>query len=226
MIKTITACGSPIFLSNISGRITSILINISLMTLGAKVLGEGGGTTAVAVYAILMYASDLCWPLLFGISDSLSPAIGYNWGARNYRRVRQIAGTGFASTALVGLISTSLLFFFPETIAALFARAEDAHLLEISAQAIRIFALAYLFRWLVVMSQSFLSAVQKPAQATIISVGTALIFPVLLLGALWSFELNGIWFNFVGVNILSGVLSVVLLTQLEKEIKKAPLSGA
>ena len=226
MIKTIAACGSPIFLSNISGRITSILINISLMTLGAKVLGEGGGTTAVAVYAILMYASDLCWPLLFGISDSLSPAIGYNWGARNYRRVRQIAGTGFASTALVGLISTSLLFFFPETIAALFARAEDAHLLEISAQAIRIFALAYLFRWLVVMSQSFLSAVQKPAQATIISVGTALIFPVLLLGALWSFELNGIWFNFVGVNILSGVLSVVLLTQLEKEIKKAPLSGA
>ena len=76
------------------------------------------------------------------------------------------------------------------------------------------------------MSQCFLSAVQKPAQATIISVGTALIFPVLLLGALWSFELNGIWFNFVGVNILSGVLSVVLLTQLEKEIKKAPLSGA
>lgn len=224
MIKTIAACGSPIFLSNISGRITSVLINISLMTLGAKALGAGGGTTAVAVYAILMYASDLCWPLLFGISDSLSPAIGYNWGARDYRRVRQIAGTGFASTALVGIISTSLLFFFPETIAALFAKAEDARLLGISAQAIRIFALAYLFRWLVVMSQSFLSAVQKPAQATLISVGTALIFPVLLLGALWHYELDGIWFNFVGVNALAGILSVILLVHLEKEIKKTPLS--
>ena len=67
MFKQIAACGSPIFLNNVAGRVTSILMNISLMTLGAKELGEGGGTTAVAVYAVLMYASDLCWPLLYGI---------------------------------------------------------------------------------------------------------------------------------------------------------------
>lgn len=220
MVKTIAACGSPMFFSNISGRITSILMNISLMTLGVKMLGQGGGTTAVAVYAVLMYASDLCWPLLYGISDSLSPAIGYNWGAGNYRRVKQIACTGFASTAFVGLISTSLLFLFPGTIAALFANAADTRLLEISTHAIRIFGSAYLFRWLVVMAQSFLSAVQKPAQATMISVGTALVFPVLLLGALWNYELDGIWFNFVGVNGLASVLSLVLLVQLGKEIRR------
>ena len=220
MVKKIIACGSPSFLSNISGRVTSILMNISLMTLGVKVLGEGGGTTAVAVYAILMYASDLCWPLLYGISDSLSPAIGYNWGAEDYSRVKKIAFTGFASTALVGLVSTSILFFFPGTIAALFANAEDVRLLEVSTHAIRIFCFAYVFRWLAVMTQSFLSAVQKPGQATIMSVGTALVFPVILLGALWHFELDGIWFNFVGVNGLAAVLSVVLLIQLAKEIKR------
>jgi hypothetical protein len=70
MVKKIVVCGSPSFLSNISGRVTSILMNISLMTLGAKVLGEGGGTTTVAVYAILMYASDMCWPLLYGLPFS------------------------------------------------------------------------------------------------------------------------------------------------------------
>lgn len=219
MIKTIAACGSPVFLSNVSGRITSILINISLMTLGVKVLGEGGGTTAVAVYAILMYASDLCWPLLYGISDSLSPAIGYNWGAEDYSRVKKIAGTGFAATALVGLVSTSILFFFPGTIAALFANAQDLRLLEISTHAIQVFCFAYLFRWLGVMTQSYLSAVQKPAQATIMSVGTALVFPVLLLGGLWAFGLDGIWFNFVGVNGLAAILSVVLLARLAKEIR-------
>ena len=36
MFKEIAACGSPVFLNNVSGRITSIVINISLMTLGAK----------------------------------------------------------------------------------------------------------------------------------------------------------------------------------------------
>lgn len=223
MVKKIAACGSPSFLSNISGRVTSILMNISLMTLGVKVLGEGGGTTAVAVYAILMYASDLCWPLLYGISDSLSPAIGYNWGAQDYSRVKKIAATGFVSTALVGLVSTSVLFFFPGTVASLFANAEDVRLLEVSTHAIRIFCFAYVFRWLAVMTQSFLSAVQKPMQATIMSVGTAMVFPILLLGALWHFELDGIWFNFVGVNALAAILSVVLLIQLAKEIKRRQL---
>lgn len=220
LVKTVTSCGSPTFLSNISGRITSILMNISLMTMGAKVLGEGGGTTAVAVYAILMYASDMCWPLLYGISDSLSPAIGYNWGAQNYSRVKKIAACGFISTGLVGLISTSVLFFFPETIARLFANAEDLRLLALTPHAIRIFCFAYLFRWLGVMAQGFLTAVQKPAQATVISVGTAMVFPIILLGSLWHFGLGGIWFNFVGVNILTAILSTALLIRLLKEIKQ------
>ncbi len=221
MIKQIFACGSPIFLSNISGRITSILMNISLMTLGAKLLGaDTGGTTAVAVYAVLMYSSDLCWPLLYGIADSLSPALGYNWGAENFNRVKKIAKCGFIGTAVVGLVSTSLLFFFPGTIASLFANAEDALLLEMSPHAIRLFCFAYLFRWLAVMSQSFLSAIEKPMQATLMSVGTAFVFPVTLLGALWSFGLDGIWFNFVGVNVLAAVLAVILLIRLANEIKR------
>ena len=167
-----------------------------------------------------MYASDLCWPLLYGISDSLSPAIGYNWGAENYSRVKRIAGTGFASTALVGLVSTSILFFFSGTVAKMFANAQDVRLLEISAHAIRIFCFAYVFRWLCVMTQSYLSAVQKPVQATLMSVGIAMVFPVVLIGALWNFGLDGIWFNFVGVNILAAILAVVLLLQLTKEIRK------
>ena len=220
MIKQIVSCGSPIFLNNVSGRITSILMNISLMTTGAKMLGEGGGQTAVAVYAILMYSSDLCWPLLYGISDSLSPALGYNWGAKNYARVKSIARCSYIGTAIVGLVSTSVLFFFPDAIASWFVNAEEVRLLEISTHAIRLFCFAYLFRWVGVRSQGFFSAIEKPMQAPLISVGTAFVFPVVLLGSLWSFGLDGIWFNFVGVNILAAALSALLLVLLLREIKK------
>lgn len=219
MIKQIAACGSPIFLNNISGRITSILMNISLMTLGAQALGEGGGQTAVAVYAVLMYASDLCWPLLYGIADSLSPALGYNWGAKNYTRVKRIVKCAYMGTAVIGLASTALLFFCPAFIASWFVKAEDVKLLEISTHAIRIFCFAYLFRWFGVVTQSFFSAIEKPLQATLISVGTAFVFPVLLLGALWHFALDGIWFNFVGVNILTAAVSLCLLLWLLRHIK-------
>lgn len=223
MVRRIVACGAPVFLNNVSGRIVSILMNISLMTLGAKTLGNGGGQTAVAVYAVLMYASDLCWPLLYGIADSLSPALGYNWGAANYGRVKKIARCAYIGTATIGLISSSFLFFFPKMIASWFVNAKETTLLELSAHAIQIFCFAYLFRWIAVTTQSYFSAIGKPMQATILSVSVAFVFPLLLLGGLWHLGLDGIWFNFVGVNALAAILSAVLLTRLLREINKKEL---
>lgn len=220
MCKRIAACGSPIFLNNIAGRITSIVMNISLMSIGFQVFGEGGGTTAVAAYAVLMYASDFCWPLLYGIADSLSPAIGYNWGARDFSRVKKIAGCGYIGTAVIGIISTSVLFFFPDTIAALFADAEDARLLEISTRGVRLFCFAYLFRWFAVMTQSFFSAIEKPVLATAMAVSIALVFPLITLTALWRLGLDGIWLNFAGVNLLGAILGVILLIGVLREIKR------
>ena len=224
MVRQIAACGSPVFLSNISGRVTSILMNISLMTLGVKTLGDGGGQTAVAVYSVLMYASDLCWPLLYGIADSLSPALGYNWGAENYGRVKSISKCAYIGTATVGLVSTAILFFFPDTIASWFVKAEDVRLLEISTHAIRLFCFAYLFRWITVTTNSYFGAIEKPLAATIMSVGVAFVYPTVLLGALWSFGLDGIWANFVGVNVLGSLLSAFFLIRLRREIKNKVVS--
>ncbi len=220
MVGEIAACGSPVFLSNVAGRVTSIIMNISLMSLGVEAFGENGGTTAVAVYAVLMYSSDLCWPLLYGISDSLSPAIGYNWGAKSYDRVKKIAKCAFVGTAAVGLVSTTFLFCFSKTVATWFANAQDVLLLEESAHAIKLFCFAYLFRWFAVTTQGFLSAIEKPVLATLMSVATALVFPVIILGALWPFGLDGIWVNFVGVNILTAALGTVLLLRIKKEIRR------
>lgn len=220
MIKEIAACGSPIFLSNIAGRVTSILMNISLMRIGLEVLGEGGGTTAVAAYGVLMYASDLCWPLLYGISDSLSPSIGYNWGAKNYGRVKKIASCGYIGTGVVGLISTAVMFFGAGAVASIFVSAEDALLLSIAEHGIRLFCFAYLFRWFGVMTQSFFSAIEKPVLATVMAVSIALVFPVLCLGAFRNLKLDGLWLNFVGTNALAFVLGAILLVFILRMIKR------
>ena len=220
MLRQIAACGSPVFLSNVSGRITSILMNISLMTVGAAVWGSGGGTTAVAVYAVLMYSSDLCWPLLYGISDSLSPAIGYNWGAANRDRVKRIVRCAYIGTAVVGLVSTAVLFFLSDTIALLFSGADEVMLMHESAHAIRLFCFAYLFRWFVVTTQGFLSAIEKPVLAAMMSVSVAFIFPVALLGVLWKWGLDGIWLNFVGVNLFAAIFGVLLLLRVAREVRR------
>ena len=121
---------------------------------------------------------------------------------------------------IFGLVSTSILFFFSGAVASMFTNADDVKLLEISTRAIKLFCFAYLFRWIAVTTQSFLSAIEKPVLATVMSVAVALVFPVILLGALWSFGLDGIWFNFVGVNFLAAILAAILLKRISAEIKK------
>ena len=102
----------------------------------------------------------------------------------------------------------------------MFVDSGDLRLLELATHGVRIFCTAYIFRWIVVMTQSYLSAIEKPAQATIMSVSVAMVFPVLLLGSLWALELDGIWLNFPGVNVLAAILAGVLLIRLSKEIRR------
>ena len=52
------------------------------------------------------------------------------------------------------------------------------------------------------------------------SVSVAIVFPVLLLGALWHFGLDAIWFNWVGTSLLATFLAALLLVRILREIEK------
>lgn len=45
-------------------------------------------------------------------------------------------------------------------------------------------AFTFLFRWIALTTQSYLSAIEKPARATVMALAIAFVFPVVLLGAL------------------------------------------
>ena len=211
MIRQIAFCGAPAFFSNIAGRVTSVMMNISLMTLGVKYLGAGGGTTAVAAYSVLMYASEMCQPLLYGMSDSLSPALGFNWGAGDRKRVRSIASCCYIGSAVVSCTAAAVMFFFAHPLASLFVDAADTALLALASQALRLFSVTYLLRWFSIATQSILSAVEKPGHATVLSTAIALVFPAILLPALWRFGLNGIWMNMFGTSVLALLLGIGLM---------------
>ena len=95
--KQIIKCGMPIFLNNLSGRITSIAMNKALISMG--------GDRAVAIYGIQMYVGEIIQPIIYGICDSLQPAIGYNWGAKRFDRVKKLVKCVFSASATVSIIS-------------------------------------------------------------------------------------------------------------------------
>lgn len=180
-----------------------------------------GGETAVSVYGILMFAEGFIQPLLYGMCDSLQPAVGYNWGARKFSRVRAIEKCCFTASAVVSILSVLIIAGFPEPITRLFMTDSNPDVLEMSISALKLFALTYVTRWFSFATQSYMLAVEKPIQASIISVSTALVFPVLLVFLLWPLGLTGIWLNMAGTALLAAVLSFIILKRVRPELHQA-----
>ena len=61
-------------------------------------------------------------------------------------------------------------------------------------------------------------AIEKPVPASVISVSTALVFPLILIVALWPLGLTGIWLNLAGTSVLAGILSAVILLKYRAEL--------
>ena len=212
IIRRIVACGAPSFLNNIAGRVTSILMNVVLLAIG--------GATAVSVYGVLMIVEGFIQPLLYGMCDSLQPAVGYNWGAGQIDRVKAIEKRCFIASAILSFATTVVIILFPSQIGSLFIDSSDPQFAQMVTQALILFSFTYLTRWFSFSTQSLMSAIEKPVRASLISVSTALVFPVILIIALWPFGLTGIWLNFAGTSVLAGILSAIMLLKT-KELRKA-----
>ena len=187
------------------GRITSILLNAILVRLG--------GETAVSIYGALMYVDGFVQPVMYGACDSLQPAVGYNWGAGKFSRVRALERCCFVAAAVICGAAVAVISLFPSQLVHLFMSDAAGDILATADFAMRLFALTYLTRWVAFATQSYMLAIEKPLQASIISVSTALVFPLLLIAALWPLGLTGIWLNFAGTAALAAVLSIVILVK-------------
>lgn len=215
MVRQIVACGSPNFLNNIAGRITSIIMNAILVRVG--------GEAAVSVYGILMYVDGFIQPLLYGMCDSLQPAVGYNWGAGKLSRVRAIEKCCFVASGVVSILSVFVIALFPGEITLLFMADSSSEFVQMSVGALQLFSITYVTRWFSFAMQSYMLAIEKPLPASAISLATALVFPVLLILLLWPWGLTGIWLNFAGTSILAAILSGIILLKLRKELSRPDL---
>ncbi|MBQ6394870.1 MAG: MATE family efflux transporter, partial [Atopobiaceae bacterium] len=157
--RGIVAAGMPAFLNNVAGRITSVLLNTSLLALG--------GEDAVAVYGVLMYASGIVFPLIYGTCDALQPAVGYNLGAGRTDRVVALEKHIFATTACISLAMAASMALFPRELTLLFMADTTPHIMELSMVAFRLVSIAYLFRWEPMSTQGLYMAIEEPRAASV-----------------------------------------------------------
>ncbi len=217
MLREIISCGTPVFLNNVAGRVASIVMNTTLLRVG----GEASGETAVAAYSVLMYASDIVQPMLYGMSDSVAPAVGYNWGANRLDRVRALTKCSFVACMAVSVLGTLAMFTLPAYIVPIFvSQAEEPALFAMAVAAMRLFCLSYLFRWCGFAVQGFYSAIEKPLPASILSVSSAMVLPILFIFLLSPLGLDGLWLNLPATSLAVMVMALVMLRISQRTMKR------
>ncbi len=208
MLKEIVENGTPAFLTNVAGRVFSIVMNIMLI--------KFGGDNAVVVYGILFTIGGIVEQMLYGILDSLQPAIGYNYGANENDRVKLLVKYSFIAGAIISIFFALIMFVIPKTLSSAFIN--DLSLLDYSAHALRLFSIAYLFKWISHTIQTFLLAIEKPLPALAISISICLVFPLLAIAILLPLKLDGLWLNYAVACLLAAIFAIIILAKMKKKL--------
>ena len=183
----IVKSGAPAFLSNLAGRLTAIILN--------KMLLAQGGNAAVSVYGALMYIDAFVYPILYGMTDSLQPALGYNHGAGRHDRVKKLQNYVFASSFILCFIVFLCFITLPGYITYPFLSNADQATLSLAKQAAFIFGFLYLVRSFPYAISNLFQAIGRPLPSIIMTFCLSLVFPLALVGIFFNLGLNGIWLN-------------------------------
>ena len=114
-IMSIGAAGS---LNQAAMLVMNLVLNSSLSHYGA--LSEYGGSEALAAAGVVTKVNFLFYSTIIGCSIGGQPIMGFNFGARNYRRVKETAYMIYRYAFVIGALETLCFWLFPYQILSLF----------------------------------------------------------------------------------------------------------
>ncbi len=206
--RTILANGSSEFFSNISMSIMSIAYNYFLL--------KYGGTTGVAAFSVIMYVDSIIGMTVFGMCDSMQPAISYCYGAGLIKKVKSLFKRIVFSAIILSAASMLFMMFAGRFVAPLFVKPEDTRLLAVSIVGMELFSISYLTGWVDMCYSSYFTALEHPVRSLITSFFGTLVFPILFLFILTPvFGLNGVWYTAIAACTASAILTLVLAATMK-----------
>lgn len=180
-----------------------------------------GSEIPLTAYGVSMKVQEILFTVLLGIAVGMQPIVGYNFGAKNYRRVKRAYGLAILAGTVLSIGATVLFVGFPEQVIGMFGFEENPLYLEFAAKFFRTYFLCYVFFGFQTISGIFFQAIGKPAQAAAISLAYQLgfkIFTALVLSGL--IGLDGVLWSGPVADILSVCLVFGLILYQIKELSR------
>ena len=209
--KQSLAIGVGPFLMNVAACLVALFIN--------QQLGKYGGDMAIGSYGILNRLTMLFVMINMGFSQGLQPIAGYNYGARQYSRVREI----FILTAKWEVLVTTLCFLMSELIPrqAVSLFTNDPQLIELAARGLRIMNCGFALVGFGMVTGTFFQCLGMVRKSIFLSLSRQLLFllPLIYTLPLWLQE-TGVWISFPISDTLNVIISAVMIVRLFRKFDR------
>ena len=214
LIKEITSIGSITLVRQSMFSILAIVLYSQLNKWGliayGNTLGQSGGSHAIAIYGLIRgFTLFIAFPVI-GIMQGLMPIVSYNYGAKNWQRVRHSVWLAIKWTTFISIILLTIITVFPQELIEIFT--EDEDLLNHTPRVLRLIFLSLPVMGIGLIGGAFFQAIGKPIPALILTLARQGLFMIPLMYLLSSFiGLDGVWFSMPLGEILAGTWAGIWL---------------
>ncbi len=212
IIKEIFALGSSSLARQGASSIMVVALNYNLYLYS--------GAVGVAVYGVLQRIFAVLYVPSLGVTQGFLPVAGFNYGARNYARVKEVALVAVKFVTLLNLVLGLVAFVFPEESIRVFT--DDPVIIEHGVQGLRIITLFMALVPLQLIGSAYFQAVGKARSAMFLSMTRQIFILIPLIFILGNFyQMKGVWLAFPVSDALACLL---VMAFLRKEWKKLNLA--
>lgn len=178
-IGQIMSIGMASFFNQLAIMIVQIVLNNSLKHYGA--LSAYGESIPLACAGIVMKVSQVFFSIVIGIGQGTQPIESFNYGAKNYGRVREAYKMACIAGGSVSAISFLLFQLFPRQILAAFGEGTDSYF-EFGEKYFRVFLLFTCLNFLQPITSTFFTSIGKAIKGVFLSLTRQILFllPLLL----------------------------------------------
>jgi len=203
IIKEILTIGLPAFVRQINGSILAIIMN--------NTLGTFGGDIAITVYGIINRVMMFLLMPLFGVVQGMQPIVGFNYGAKNFDRVKETVKLSIIYTTVIATFGWALAQLFPDFIISVFTSEEKV--IQLGSEAIHYVFLVIPVIGVQIISGALFQALGKAKPAFVLSVLRQMIIliPLVIILPRLGFGLTGVFIAFPISDVISSAISAFIL---------------
>ena len=154
-----------------------------------------------------------------GIVQGIRPLVGYNYGAKEYKRVKQIYKAALCQGSFVMLIGMGICLFAPGNLVGLFATNADT--IRSGAIALRIICLGFVVSTVSVMTSGMLEGLGKGLPSLMISLIRYIVLIPIAFALSRAVGVTGVWHAFWVTELLAAVTSYFLYRYYTREAVEA-----